>query len=87
MLEGFTGSSFRVGVSNNVLEGLFYSMASSCILGGVNDKENLYLDQITQEKMAEAVGSWLGELTGGYTNDLYLGGLNQMTAMWDDEAA
>ena len=37
--------------------------------------------------MAEAVGSWLGELTGGYTNNLYLGGLNQMTAMWDDESA
>ena len=87
LLEGFTGSSFRVGVSNNVLEGLFNSMASSGILGGLNDKENLYLDQITQEKMAEAVGSWLGELTGGYTNNLYLGGLNQMTAMWDDESA
>ena len=87
LLEGFTGSSFRVGVSNNVLEGLFNSIASSGILGGLNDKENLYLDQITQEKMAEAVGSWLGELTGGYTNNLYLGGLNQMTAMWDDESA
>ena len=87
LLEGFTGSSFRVGVSNHVLEGLFNSISSSGILGGLSEGDDLYLDQITQEKAAEAVGTWLGELTGGYTNNLYLGGLNQITAMWDDEAS
>jgi len=87
MIEGFTGSNFRVGVSNHVLEGLFNSVASSGLLGGLKDKENLYLDQVSQEKAAEAVGTWLGELTGGYTNNLYLGGINQITAIWDDEAS
>jgi len=88
MIDALSGISFRTGVANVVISGLFDKLSEE--VGDYTQSEAKgakYLNLKQREKLAEITGKWLGELTGGYTNNLVLGGLNEIIDALSAESA
>tara|TARA_R110002020_G_scaffold380766_1_gene591932 strand:+ start:11413 stop:14880 length:3468 start_codon:yes stop_codon:yes gene_type:complete len=85
--EAFTGANFRIGASSVFIDG-FYNLFkdTEAALPGLKDVES-NLTNVQVERLGEALGTFAGELTGGFTNNLVLGGLNEIIDMIDDESS
>ena len=84
--EAFTGANFRVGASSIFLDGFFNLFKGEGALPGLQDIDS-NLTNVQVERLGDALGTFAGELTGGFTNNLVVGGLNEIIDMIDDESA